>query len=33
MELIYKTDMQLKSTGSAPRVLMEGLILRMCLEK
>lgn len=30
LELIYKTDMQLKSTGGAPRVLMERLILEMC---
>lgn len=33
LELIYKTDMQLKSTSSAPRVLMERLILQMCLEE
>jgi DNA polymerase-3 subunit delta len=30
LELIYKTDMQLKSTGGAPRLLMERLILEMC---
>lgn len=32
LELIYKTDMQLKSTSSAPRLLMERLILELCRE-
>ncbi len=30
LEWIYKTDIQLKSTGSPPRMVMERLILEMC---
>jgi DNA polymerase III delta subunit len=30
LNLIYKTDIRLKSTGIPPRMVMERLILEMC---
>ncbi len=33
LQLIYQTDIKLKSTGKPPRMVMERLILAMCQEK